>query len=260
MRLTAYKTLTATALLSCMMMSGCASSDSYNQAFTNKNVPAGNGHTVNANESRTFKAARIKLVQQGFAIQSMDPTMGVIKATRSIQDNKNKDLTYSISANVDIIPSDPNTSIVRMSANQQSIMHHVYRDYWKLLFILPLFPTGIHYENAVISEGEVTDPKFYKSFFDGLDSQIAAEPVAVAAPTPATVSPIVEIAAPATVAPVIEVKPIAAPEIKPPSVSTSSDGNISMTTTITTKPVTPTQTINTAPSISNQNAPEGVQK
>ena len=260
MRLTAYKTLTATALLSCMMMSGCASSDSYNQAFTNKNVPAGNGHTVNANESRTFKAARIKLVQQGFAIQSMDPTMGVIKATRSIQDNKNKDLTYNISANIDITPSDANSSIVRISASQQSIMHHVYRDYWKLLFIIPLFPTGIHYENAVINEGEVTDQKFYKSFFDGLDSQLAADQVTPPSPpVTAPVSTPSEIAVPATPTPVSEVKPIPVPEIKPPTISTSTDGNISMTTTITTKPVIPSQTTNTVPT-SNQSTPEAAPK
>lgn len=258
-----YNAFTAATILSCILISGCSTTDSYTQAFTNKNVPAGNGHIVNANEARTFKAARIKLVQQGFAIQSLDPAMGVIKASRSIQDYNNKDVTYNIAATVDIIGSDTNSSTVRLAATQQSIMHHVYRDYWKLLFIIPLFPTGIHYENVVIKEGEVTDPKFYKSFFDGLDSELASQPQPIttsvaptAAPTPvaSTVVDSTPAAPTPVVMPVAEVKPAVA-EIKPPETNTSSDGNITMTTTRTISPVTATKAVVTAPSADAPAAP-----
>lgn len=192
--------LTAALMLSTALLTGCTTTDSYNQAFTHKSAPAGNGHKVDADQNRAFRAARAVLVQQGFAIQSMDSNLGVIKASRGVQDLRNKDMTYNIVTTVDITNVDANNSIVSLAANQQSILHTVSHDWWHLLFIIPLFPIGTHYENVVVNEGEVIDPTFYKGFFDGLDRNIAMIPV-TPVPAPVIAAAPAPVAAPA--APVV---------------------------------------------------------
>ncbi len=224
--------LTAAILLSSALLSGCTTTDSYNQAFTHKSAPAGNGHHINADQNRAFKAARAELVQQGFAIQSMDSNLGVIKATRGVQDLRNKDMTYSIVATVDITNIDANSSIVSLAANQQSILHTVSHDWWHLLFIIPLFPIGTHYENVVVNEGEVIDPKFYQGFFDGLNQNLAQMPPPIAAaPTPAVVAPaVVETASVVAtpVAPKTTVIDVSSPVEPAASITTATTGKNSV--------------------------------
>lgn len=198
----------AASLLSFTLLTGCSTTDSYTQAFTHTKAPAGNGHRVEADLNRSFKAARAILVQQGFAIQSMDANLGVIKASRGVQDLRNKDMTYNIVTTIDITSVDKNNSIISIAANQQSILHTVSHDWWHLLFIFPIFPTGTHYENVVVSEGEVIDPAFYKGFFDGLNRNlelmppapavVAVAPAPVPVAVPVAVVPTTEVAAPTT--------------------------------------------------------------
>lgn len=198
---------------------GCASSNGYQKAFSADSAIKGNHQEFQAPLDQTFRAAKITLVRQGFTIEQADLASGVIKAVRNLQDPSDANVSYNIITTADVT-SDADSSIVTLAASQQTVLHREWHDWWHLLWIIPLFPTGTEYQTVVTQEGNVTDPAFYKDFFTSVTSQIATaaasrRPVVKPEPAlevpPAIVAPATTPDQSATPADAAVVSPAAAP-------------------------------------------------
>ncbi|PTU33062.1 hypothetical protein [Stenotrophobium rhamnosiphilum] len=152
---------------------GCATNDGYHKAFAAESAIKGNHQTFAAPLDQTFRAVKITLIRQGFTMESADPSSGLIKATRNFQDPVEKDVSYNIVATADVNAEDEN-SIVTIAASQQTILHREWHTWWKLLWIIPIFPTGTEYQTVVTKEGNVTDAAFYKDFFASVSTAVDA--------------------------------------------------------------------------------------
>jgi hypothetical protein len=155
------------------MAGGCATNDGYQKAFAAESAIKGNHKTFAAPLDQAFRAVKTTLVRQGFTIESADANSGLIKAIRNFQDPADKDVSYNIIATADVTADDEG-SIVTIAASQQTVLHREWHTWWHLLWIIPLFPTGIEYQTVVTHEGNVTDAAFYKDFFASVDSTVAA--------------------------------------------------------------------------------------
>ena len=71
-----------------MGLAGCAATRGYNGALSDKAAPSGNAQRIAATPERAFRAAAGTLVQRGFTVEQADSAMGLIKASRNLQDQK----------------------------------------------------------------------------------------------------------------------------------------------------------------------------
>jgi hypothetical protein len=85
-----------------------------------------------------------------------------------MQDKEDPEISYNIHASADISDLGNSDTNVSMSASQQTILHRASTTWWKLLWIIPIIPTGTEYQTLVIKEGNITDPQFYTDFFNTL--------------------------------------------------------------------------------------------
>lgn len=153
-----------------MLIAGCASSNDYNRAFSARVAVAGSSRTITGSPNQILLTAKQGLVKQGFAIGDVDTAVGIIKASRSLPDARDQNISYTVNTTVSVGSSgNADTSNVAVSANQQTILHRKTHTWWHLLGILPLFPTSTNYETTVTKEGDIGDPVFYSDFFSMLD-------------------------------------------------------------------------------------------
>ena len=153
---------------------GCAANEGYRQAFSDQARIAGNSHPVSTDPATTLRDTKGVLVHQGFTVENFDLNAGMIKAVRDFQDADDPTVSYNIAATVDVTGDGGSGSTVTLAASQQTILHRQWHDWWHLLWIIPLFPTGTEYQTVVTREGNVTDTRFYSDFFGGLDKVSAA--------------------------------------------------------------------------------------
>ena len=82
-----------------------------------------------------------------------------------IRDDKDNDLSYTVSATITLIPLSEQTTRVLVAANQTTEMHRKEYRWWKLLWILPIFPVGSEYTTVVVNRDTVRSPQFYQDLF-----------------------------------------------------------------------------------------------
>lgn len=155
------------------VLAGCATPSGYNTAFSEKGALPSNSHHFDAPMEQTFRAAASALVQRGFNIDQADPGLGLIKASRNLDDPKDQNVSYLVTSTA-YITSSPQSpgSLVTVSAAQQTVMHHSSHN-WASLGPIPLpIPTGTNYQTVVTGEGGVKDPNFYTAFFALIDQNL----------------------------------------------------------------------------------------
>lgn len=173
-------------LAALLFLDGCASSHPFNDAFRDMNGISGNGHLFAVPESVAFNAAKQSLVSHGFLIDSSQTSLdnGIILANRKIQDPKDSEVSYEISATATLLPKDANSTFVALAANEKKIRYQKERIWWHLLWLIPLFPTGTEYHTVERPENTVTDASFYNDFFTSV-----ANTVKSLGPAPKNASP-----------------------------------------------------------------------
>jgi len=158
------------------LLAGCATDNAYQKAFSNESALAGNSKMIAAPQNRAMNLTKLALLRQGFTIEQADSSTGLIKAVRNYRDPDASDVSYNITATVDVTANEPDRggSIVTLSASQQTVLHRQWHDWWHLLWIIPLFPTGTEYQTVVTNEGNITDSKFYSDFFKDVEDSLSA--------------------------------------------------------------------------------------
>jgi hypothetical protein len=166
--------LAAVAAAACL--AACAGSRGLDKAFTDsKSAVQGNSHSVLAPPDVTLRVVTGTLVQKGFAIEQVDPAMGLIKASRNLTDTKNPDTNYHVSATA-YVSAGPGgeRSVISLAASQQTVLYRKGHT-WTMLPLLPIIPipTGRKYETVVTGEGSILGGNFYADFFGAVDRNLA---------------------------------------------------------------------------------------
>ncbi len=166
----------AAIIAACAALPACASqNDAYREATSPRTGLKGNGALIYTPYPRVVAATQEVLTSQAFIIDSVSATQGStspiteIKATRIMSDAKNPEVSYRISLVTTIIPTaEGKSSRVVIAANQQTSLHRKWHDWWHLLWIVPVIPTGTEYQTVVSSEGDIKDPKFYANLIESI--------------------------------------------------------------------------------------------
>ena len=161
------------AIILAVILGGCASSKVYNKAFSAAHALQGNTLSYEAAPGQIMGSLRATLIQQGFEITTLDNQNHLIKATRKFPDPTDDERAYVINLTASVLGNGGAGSLVMSSANQQSVYYRTKREWWKLLWIIPLFPVSTEYETVITHEGDITDPGFYADFSKSLDSNVS---------------------------------------------------------------------------------------
>lgn len=143
---------------------GCAKDPHYSKAFQQETRIQGSMQTVSATAENTLAACTEAFVKTGFLVEEASETKKTIRAKRQMPDPENPEITYVIIATATAVPKNNETSLC-LVANQQTLVREVDTRWWKLLWIIPLFPVETVYETHIAAEGEIIDATFYESFF-----------------------------------------------------------------------------------------------
>jgi len=156
-----------------IMLTGCSGNQQgYHKAFDSQNSLVHNQCLFSQSPDNIFKVTKQVFVKRGFTIESADAKSGIIKAVRNMADNEDSEISYNIHASADISDITSEETKLSLAASQQTILHRSSITWWKLLWILPLIPTGTEYQTLVIKEGNITDPVIYNDFCNAV--QVAA--------------------------------------------------------------------------------------
>ena len=158
------------------IVAACSSATPYNGAFRDMNGASGNGKLVSFPENEAFNASKEALVSHGFIIDASQTSLenGLILANRKMQDASDSEVSYEITATVNLLPKDTNATFVALSANEKKIRYQKERIWWHLLWLIPIFPVGTEYHTVERPENTVTDESFYNDFFTSLDQTLHA--------------------------------------------------------------------------------------
>lgn len=165
------KFVTIFSVIATMFVTGCASTNDYQTAFSANTALKGNSESFELTTKQTVTASKVIMLKQGFTIDSVDMTSGMLKAHRVLVDPEDKDYSYQIEVSGLVHEESPTRTLMTLSANQKTIVHKEYTTYWKLLFILPLFPIETKYETTVVKQGNIEEASFYIDFFNAVKSQ-----------------------------------------------------------------------------------------
>lgn len=156
---------TMTTILSLALM-GCSATPSYEDAFSNQHQVQGSAESLPASIDTAWGTVLEVLAQQGFLVQQADAKSHIILANREIRDAKDQDMSYTVSATLTFVPQAEQITRVLVAANQTTEMHKKEYRWWKLLWLIPLFPTGSDYTTVVVNRDTVRSPQFYRDFFN----------------------------------------------------------------------------------------------
>jgi len=155
------------------LLIGCASQpSSYEEAFSAKHQVPGSAESLPASMDVAWSAMLEVLSRQGFLVQQADSKGHIILATREIRDANDEDMSYTVSATLTLVSQADQLTRVLVAANQTTEMHKKEYRWWKLLWILPLFPIGSDYTTVVVNRDTVRSPKFYNDLFAAAKSSI----------------------------------------------------------------------------------------
>jgi hypothetical protein len=149
----------------CLLIAGCSSQPSYEDAFSSHHQVQGSVESLPASVDIAWGSVLEVLAQQGFLVQQADAKSHIILANREIRDTKDQDMSYTVSATLTFVPIAEQITRVLVAANQTTEMHKKEYRWWKLLWLVPIFPTGSDYTTVVVNRDTVRSPQFYRDFF-----------------------------------------------------------------------------------------------
>lgn len=152
-------------ILILLLLVSCASQPSYEEAFSTKHQVPGSVETLPVSVDVAWSALLEVISRQGFLVQQANSKSHLILANRDIRDAKDNDLSYTVSATITLIPLSDQMTRVLVAANQTTEMHRKEYRWWKLLWILPIFPVGSEYTTVVVNRDTVRSPQFYQDLF-----------------------------------------------------------------------------------------------
>jgi hypothetical protein len=151
-----------------VVVTGCAGPAGHQMAFSDKTALVGNSKQLDLTVPQAIRVTKQVLVHQGFSIDNIDLSSGLIKASRNFQDPAIPEQSYNITTSAYIFDNGPQAVSLTLSASQQTILHRQWTTWWHLLWIIPIIPTGTEYQTVVTKEGNITDPVFYTDFFTAI--------------------------------------------------------------------------------------------
>jgi hypothetical protein len=154
------------------LLISCASQPSYEEAFSAKHQVPGSVESLPTSMDIAWSTMLEVLSRQGFLVQQADPKSHIILANREIRDSNDEDMSYTVSATLTLVSQADQLTRVLVAANQTTEMHKKEYRWWKLLWILPLFPVGSDYTTVVVNRDTVRSPKFYNDLFAAAKSSI----------------------------------------------------------------------------------------
>ena len=157
-------------LLTCvvLLVGGCAAPSTQDHAFSEQNKIKGNSESIPASMDVTWGSVLEVIAERGWMMQQADTKSHVILATREIRDENDKDLSHSLSATVTLVPVSDQITHVIAAANETTELHKKSHDWWHLLWLIPIFPTGTEYTTVVVNRDTVQNPQIYQDFFDAV--------------------------------------------------------------------------------------------
>ncbi len=173
------------------LVGGCASTPSYEGAFSAGQQVQGNTESVPASMEATWVGALETLSQQGFLVQQSDEKSRTVLASRELRDQKDKDISYTITATLTFVPLADQTTRVMLAANQTTELHRKRYEWFHLLWLIPIFPVGTDYTTVVVNRDTVRSPQFYGDFFSALKRSVEGKsaPAPVPVPEPPATTP-----------------------------------------------------------------------
>ncbi|MGZ4961436.1 MAG: hypothetical protein ACXWC8_02670 [Limisphaerales bacterium] len=154
-----------------LLVGGCATPTTQNHAFSEQNKIKGNSDSIAAPIDVTWASVLEVMAERGWLMQQADTKSHVILATREIRDEDDKDLSHSLSAAVTLVPTTEKITHVIVAANQTTEMHKKSYDWWHLLWLIPIFPTGTEYTTVVVNRDTMHNPQLYQDFFNAVTSR-----------------------------------------------------------------------------------------
>ena len=158
--------LTLTCLL--LLVSGCATPSTEDHAFSEQYKIKGNSDSIPFTMDVTWGSVLEVMAERGWLMQQADTKSHVILATREIRDEYDKTLSHSLSATVTLVSVSEQITHVIAAANETTELHKKSHDWWHLLWLIPIFPTGTEYTTVVVNRDTVHNPQLYKDFFDAV--------------------------------------------------------------------------------------------
>lgn len=151
-----------------LLVGGCATPSTQNHAFSDQDKIKGNSDSIPASMDVTWGSVLEVMAERGWLIQQADAKSRVILATREMRDEQDKTLSHSLSATVTLVPVSEQITHVIAAANETTELHKKSHDWWHLLWLIPIFPTGTEYTTVVVNRDTVQNPQLYQDFFDAV--------------------------------------------------------------------------------------------
>ena len=158
--------LTLTCLL--LLVSGCAEPTTQDHAFSEQSKIKGNSESIPYPMDVTWGSVLEVMAERGWLMQQADSKSHVILATREIRDEDDKSLSHTLSATVTLVPVTEQITHVIAAANETTELHKKSHDWWHLLWLIPIFPTGTEYTTVVVNRDTIHNPQLYADFFDAV--------------------------------------------------------------------------------------------
>jgi hypothetical protein len=157
-----------------LVLSGCSSPTTHNRAFSKENIIKGNSEPVPAPVDIAWESVLGVMSEHGWILQQADSASHLVLAQKEIRDGNNKDLSHSITATVTLVPMSKQITRITMAANMTTELHESSHTWFRLLWLVPLFPTGMEYNTVVINRDTVYDVLLYQDFFTAVKEHCAA--------------------------------------------------------------------------------------
>ncbi len=182
-----------------LVVGGCASAPSYDGSFSEKERIHGSSETLPASMETTWGAALEVFAQQGFLIQQANKESRTILANRHVRDKNDEDTSYMLSTTLTLVPVSDQATRAILAANQSTELYKKQYRWWKLLWMIPLFPVGSDHTTTVTNRDTIRSPQFYHDFFAAMKKSVeeknglqpTAAPPAAAPTIPPTIPPAV---------------------------------------------------------------------
>lgn len=173
-------------LLACLalLVSACSTPSTYQNAFSEQHQIKGNTESFAAPLDVVWASVLEVMAQRGWLIQQTDTKSHLILAHREIRDKDDEDISHAITATVTVIPTSEQITQVIAAANKTTEMHKKSYTWWRLLWLIPLFPTGTEYTSVVVGRDTVHDAQLYQDFFTAVKKR-CEEKKQLAPPVPA---------------------------------------------------------------------------
>ena len=169
-----------------LVVGGCASAPSYEGSFSENKRVQGSTETIPASVETTWGAALEVFAQQGFLVQQSNKESGTILANRHVRDENDEGTSYMLSTTLTLVPVSGQTTRAILAANQSTELYKKQYRWWKLLWMIPLFPIGSEHTTTVTNRDTIRSPQFYHDFFAAIQKSVKEKNELQPTPVPAS--------------------------------------------------------------------------